>query len=380
MFITFFTNRLNHHQAPVADALFRLTNGEFRFVEVCAPTSQSNKGDTTDYSTRPYLLRAWESIELREEAMRLSEESDVAVFGANSLRYEVNRSKKTNLISFEMSERWLKRGIINILSPRFLKYQWYYHTLFHKRPVYKLCSGAYCARDQYLFHSFVGRCYKWGYFPEIADSQETLRDVKESSTIRLMWCARFLRLKHPELVIRLAERLKKNSISFVLDMYGDGGIRTSCEQLVTKLDLHDRVFFHGEVPHTQVLGAMMDHDILVFTSNQREGWGAVVNEAMSQGCVVVANEKIGCVPFLISHHNTGCIYSNNDLDSLEQEVLWLINSRDKLNEIRIRAKELYSRLWTPQHAAESLLQLIGDLMGNQVPSILDGPCSSALPI
>ena len=52
--IAFFTNRLNHHQVQVADELYKITNGDFAFVELCPPNSQSNKGSNADFSERAY--------------------------------------------------------------------------------------------------------------------------------------------------------------------------------------------------------------------------------------------------------------------------------------------------------------------------------------
>ena len=128
--IVFFSNRLNHHQAPVSDALYCLTKGQFRFVETDAPSEQSKKGSQEDFSSRPYLIKAWHNRECAEIAKTLSLTADVAIFGANSIFYEVLRCRNTDGCTFDVSERWLKKGIINMLSPRFIRAQWYYYTLF----------------------------------------------------------------------------------------------------------------------------------------------------------------------------------------------------------------------------------------------------------
>ena len=43
-------------------------------------------------------------------------------------------------------------------------------------------------------------------------------------------------------------------------------------------------------------------------SGRKEGWGAVVNEAMSSGCAVVADAEAGSVPYLIENSKDGFIY------------------------------------------------------------------------
>ena len=378
--ISFFSNRLNHHQAPLADCMYDLCDGDFRFVELCPPDVQSSKGSSVDYSSRPYLVQAWHSDGEYNEAKELALKSDVAVFGANSLRLEVLRSRNSDSLSFELSERWLKRGLINALSPRFISYQWFYHTLFYRKPVYKLCASAYCANDQYLFNSFKGKCFKWGYYVDGASCSGPIPSSFDCGRVKLIWCARFVPMKHPELPIKLARRLKSKGIPFVLSMYGDGFLKAKMERKAEKLSLNDVVFFHGNQENETVIKDMCKHDVFLFTSDRREGWGAVVNEAMSCGCAVVAGNEIGSVPFMIKHRLNGCIFNNKDINSLEREVSWLIENPERLGVIRQNSKDYYNELWTPRHAAESLLQLIRDLKTGNRTSIVEGPCGEAVPI
>lgn len=376
MKITFFINRLNHHQAPVADEMFHLIGDSFRFVETCAPNDQSKKGSNEDYSTRAYLVKAWKDDNSRNEAMSLALESDVAVFGAESFDYEVYRTRNSDKLSFELSERWLKRGFISFFSPRLLKSQWYYHTLFYKKPLYKLCASAYAANDHYLMRSFVNKCYKWGYFTK---QIETSPEVYSSNVSRILWCGRFLKLKHPELPIKLAERLKKKKKVFVLDMIGTGPVFDSMQKLAKDFHVDDVINFLGFIPNDQVLEEMKRHDIFLFTSDRNEGWGAVANEAMGCGCVLVASDAIGSSPYLIQQHQTGCMFRSNDLDSLENEVLWLMDNKEKMHQIQAQSRQYINEIWNPHHAAESLLQLINDLKQGRLCSITDGPCSKAIP-
>lgn len=376
MRIIFFVNRLNHHQAPVADEMFRLMGDSYRFVETRAPNDQSKKGSNVDYSTRAYLVKAWENSESKQKAMSLAIESDVAVFGAESFEYELHRMRNTDKLSFELSERWLKKGVISFFSPRLLKSQWYYHTLFYKKPLYKLCASAYAANDHYLMRSFVDKCYKWGYFTRQVEISE---DVSSADTSRLLWCGRFLDWKHPELPIKLAEKLKKKNKSFVIDMIGKGPVFDQMQKLAKDLLVDDVINFCGFVPNDLVLDEMKRHEIFLFTSDRNEGWGAVANEAMGCGCALVASDAMGSSPYLIRQHQTGCMFHSENLDSLEKEVLWLIEHKEERRQIQIQARQYINDVWSPAHAAESLLQLIDDLKQGKSCSITDGPCSKAVP-
>lgn len=80
------------------------------------------KGGYSDYSQVSYVLRAWENDANRKHAIELAKKADVALFGGPEVLFlEVIRAKSTDKISFEVSERWLKKGWINFLSPRLIK-------------------------------------------------------------------------------------------------------------------------------------------------------------------------------------------------------------------------------------------------------------------
>ena len=390
MKLVFFSVVLNHHQAPVADELYNILGDEYCFVELV--NLGDTKGATEDYSKRPYLLRAWESSGNYDKAMELACTAECCVFAGNDALPLEKERMKLGLLSFDMGERWLKQGIKSFVSPRL--WQWlqaYYFGKWKYKPLYKLCCSAFCACDHYKFDTFKGKCYKWGYFTEIhsevpgfkfhdsGKSNKTL-SKKENNigcAIRLMWCARFIDWKHPEMPIRLATKLKDAGYDYHLDMYGDGVMRLGMERLTTELNIADCVTFHGNIPNSEIHQAMRDHDIFLFTSDRREGWGAVANEAMSEGCVLVGSNEIGSVPYLVKHKETGMIFRSCDLDSLYEQVKYLLDNPDMRKQISKAGRESMVKLWSPANAVKSLLQLIEDIQAGHETSIIEGPCSKA---
>lgn len=377
---------LNQHQAPVADELWELTGHQFMFVELIA--KGSNKGGIEDYSTRPYLLRAWESPENWAKAMELARTAECCIFsGVDSLPFQKERMK-LGLFSFDMSERWLKHGWKSFGSPRLQKWlAAYYLGGWKHKPLYKLCMSAYAAGDHHRMGTFKAKTYKWGYFTAVAaDSKEP---HIQGSPVRLMWCARYLVLKHSELAVLLAVELRKRGYDFHLDMYGDGEVRKDCEKTIHNLGLDEYVSVHGNVPNNKVREAMNQADIFLFTSDRYEGWGAVANESLSCGCALIASDAIGSSPYLIENGVNGFMFhapstnsgfNNPDyiaLNDLVSRVNCLIDDRDRLHEMQKNAVERMQKLWNPRHAAESLMLLIDDLKNGRETSILEGPCSKA---
>lgn len=379
--IVFVSNFINHHQSLCADELFRLTKGNYAFIETMPMFEWLKSGGYEDYSSRPYVIQAWKDPEAKRLADELCTSADIAIFGADSLDYEVMRAKSTHKVSFEASERWLKKGILNFLSPRLIRNMWYYHTLFHKKPIYKLCSSAYAAGDQYKMFSYRDRCFKWGYFTKVEeyDIMESL-EVRRKGDFKLMWCARFLKWKHPELPVKLAAVLKARGYDFTLDMYGSGTKLEETKALAEKLGVADLVKFCGNLPNEQILSHMRNHDIFLFTSDRNEGWGAVANEAMSNGCVLVASDAIGSVPYLVKDGENGCVFKSADLESLTAKVEYLLNHPEEMRRMAINGYYTMRNVWSPQNAARNLLQLIDDLQNGRDTSVVEGPCSKALPL
>jgi glycosyltransferase involved in cell wall biosynthesis len=368
---------LNQHQAPIADKLWEMTHHEFAFVELT--NLGDTKGGTEDYSRRPYLIKSWESPEAQAKAMELARTAECCIFsGVDALPYQKERMK-LGLLSFDMGERWLKRGIKSFASPRLWKWLMaYYLNGWRSKPLYKLCCSAFCAGDHHKLGTFFDKCYKWGYFTKVDSDIEVEASNLGASTseiIPLMWCARFLKLKHPELPVQLAARLKANGYKFVLDMYGSGEELEKTKTLAKRFDVSDVVHFYGNLPNDQILEAMRNHSIFLFTSDKNEGWGAVLNESMSTGCVPVASDAIGSVPYLVRNNENGMIFNSEDIESLYKKVEFLLRHPDERRKMANRAYYTMRDVWSPANAANNLIRLIEDLQREGETSIVEGPCS-----
>ena len=386
MTITFFFNYLNHHQVLVADAMYEMIGNDFHFVATCPRDPKELKGGL-DYSNRPYCILSTESENGLCEAHRLNIESDVCVFGAGNLNWE-NKRSKTNKLSFEVSERWLKKGWRNVFSPRLIKWWLLYQFKLRKKPFYRLCCSAFTAEDDVKLGCYKGYHYKWGYFTKVEENYVEASDavVSTKGKVHILWCARFLLLKHPELVIELAAKLKKDGYDVAIDMYGDDGNmaphdksyrRKDLEALIDRYGVGDIVTLKGNRPNDEILKAMQEGDIFLFTSDRLEGWGAVANESMANGCVLVSSDAIGSTRYLVKHKETGMVFLSCDLDSLYEQVKYLLDNPDERKRISEAGRESMIKVWSPANAAKSLLQLIEDIKAGRETSIAEGPCSRA---
>ena len=375
--IAFFSNFFNHHQNPVAQELYRITEGAFYFIETQPLPNSYKKTGYPDFSNEPFVIKSWRGSDELLRAKELAMDADVVLYTPDAIDI-VKPRLMTSKLSFDVGERWFKQGFKNIFSYTLIKMQWVYHFQINKESNYKLCASAYGSNDQKLMHSFVHKCYKWGYFTKV-DPLEVpkLQVPRNGKVFSMMWCARMIGWKHPELPIKLAAKLKSSGLTFVLNMYGEGVLKPKIINMASSYDVDDVVNFCGNVPNDIVLREMRNHDVFLLTSDRNEGWGAVANEAMANGCVLVGSNEVGAVPYLLNHQRNGMVFKSKDINSLYDSVKYLIDNPDKRQEMANNAYETISTTWSPTNAAKNLLCLIDSLQKGKLSPIIEGPCSLA---
>lgn len=379
MTITFVTNFFHHHQWPVADHIYSMIGMNYHYIATAPVSDILVKGGFDPNQDRPYLIRAYRDEETMSRARKLIDESDVVIIGAAPLDWVLRRQNE-NKVTFHYSERWLKNKVWRYFMPTSLFNIWKYYGKFRKKRVYLLCASAYAASDVKRFGCFPHKCFKWGYFSPInQDRDEHVYDKSSTNNVSIMWCARFLDWKHPELPVQLARRLKDKSYNIRIDMFGTGAEYETVRTLCKNLDVGDIITFKGNVPNDEILNQMRQHDIFIFTSDRNEGWGVVLNEAMNSGCAVVASHEIGSVPYLLKDGVNGLIFESNNLDSLEEKVTYLLDNKESVNKFGVAATHTIRTDWSPKVAAERFLKLAKSAYENKLCEydVIDGPASWA---
>lgn len=366
MKLVFLTNFINHHQVYLADEFYNELKGDYYFVATTDIPQERKQLGYPDFSDRPYLVKAYESIEKYNYAQDLTRDADVVIVGSAPVSMVTDRILSGKL-TFRYNERWFKSRPWFLTGPRGWLNLYKNHIRYKNYPLYMLCASAYTSKDVNQVGAYVNKCFRWGYFTKVDDIDDVIREkpfLRTDSRIHIIWCARFLNLKHPELPVKLAARLKQRKYEFVIDMYGTGEELEITKNLAKKLGVEDVVNFCGNRPNDEILKEMRRHDIFLFTSDRNEGWGAVLNEAMSNGCAVVGSDEIGSVPFLIEDGVNGLIFKSRDLDSLEKKVVYLIEHPNERARMVKNAYRTMREVWSPENAAKQFLQLVEALKSN----------------
>lgn len=375
MRITFFSNYLVHHQTPFCEAMVKRIGDGFRFVATEPIEQERLDMGYQNLENVPYSLNAYKDNDSYQEAMRLGYESDVVIIGSAPDVF-IEKRLEDNKLTFRYYERFFK------------KFRWRFHPLawkqhykqdirYRKKNLYMLCASAYTAPDCRFIHAYPNKTYKWGYFPLVTQIlyEELIKIKAKNDVVRIIWVSRFIKLKHPEEIIRLAHKLKNDGLSFQIEMLGIGELREQYEQIVKDENLSNVIIFSGPFSPPEVLEHMQKADIFLFTSDKNEGWGAVMNESMSSACAVVACREIGSVPYLIEDGVNGFIYDKHGKNSLYSHVKQLIEDKPLREKLQRNAYDSMKNVWNAESATDRLLHLIDCIQKGTETGYTSGPCS-----
>lgn len=381
MTLTFFSNFLNIHQLPFCLELIKhLGEENFRFVATSKLASDRVAMGFEDMNLKPFVVRTYDATgNGYRDALRLAVESDVAIMGSAPLEFTEVRMR-TNKLTFQYTERILKMGWREFAMPGFFRSTYRQFFRFRKKNQYILCASAYTAPDLEKLGWPRKKCFKWGYFPEVNVAESLDKNNNNGlkyPDVSILWAGRLIGWKHPEVAIQLAELLKKSKKPFTMRIIGDGERLDSLNQEIKDKNLEDCITMLGSQPHEVVLDEMHKADIYLFTSDRNEGWGAVLNEAMSAGCAVAASDAIGSTPFLIKDGENGYMYRDGDMNDLLQKVCSLIDNPQKRNHFSLEAIKTISNEWSIENATNNLIKLIHGLQKDGKTPIESGPCSLA---
>ncbi len=388
MKITFVSNYINHHQIPMSEYLYEQLGDGYRFVQT-EPMEEERRAMGWGEGTggRPWVICSYEQP---DEVRQLIDESDVVIFGGCEQEELIHQRLCEKKPVLRYSERIYKEGQWRFVTPRGLVRKYQDHIRFRKGPAYLLCAGAYVASDYHLIRAYPGKMLRFGYFTRLIRYENENCHVKraDSGTPVLLWAGRLIGWKHPEDAVRLAADFKEEGLAFSLIMAGGGEQEQKLKRLAEEKGVSDRVRFTGFMSPGQVRGYMEKADIFLFTSDHREGWGAVLNEAMNSGCAVVANEAAGASPYLVKDGENGFLYPNGNYACFKERVQALLYDETLRRRLGSNAYETIRDVWNPEEAAAGLISLCKQIMertggGRRVPKAkelalpTEGPCSVA---
>lgn len=353
----FMSNYINHHQIPFCNQMYRILGNGFVFIQTEPMEEERKRMGWQEAEELCYVKCYYE-----EEALcrRLIEQARVVLVGGVEDESYIAPRLLAGKPVVRCGERLYRTGQWKAISPRGLRKKYIDHTRYRKRQVYMLCNGAYVPSDYHIVRAYPKKMLRWGYFPE-TKHYEVDKLLKDKEPASILWAARLIPLKHPELAVETARYLKKKGCAFHMEIIGGGELEEELREKIKEYDLTAEVSMTGFQKPGEVRRRMEKADIFLQTSDRNEGWGAVINEAMNSGCCVVADHMVGAAPFLIRHGENGLVYRDGNSHALFAAVERLVRDRELCHRMGREGYQTIIGEWNSELAAVRLLALCARL-------------------
>lgn len=193
------------------------------------------------------------------------------------------------------------------------------------------------------------RVAEFGYFTDIPE----LVPSANENIFNIIFVGSLVKRKDPETLLRALYSLPKDN--WQAKFIGDGPLRKDLMRLVERTDLESKIEFLGNVKNDGILDYLANSDVLVLPS-RHDGWGAVVNEALSQGTRVLVSSEAGASA-LVRNRSHGAIFTPGD-DAVLARLLRFYMENGLTSSQRIEIATWARASISARAAADYLLQLV----------------------
>jgi glycosyltransferase involved in cell wall biosynthesis len=192
---------------------------------------------------------------------------------------------------------------------------------------------------------------KFGYHKEIytypmgidtAHFHPDMKDfhIKEKYEVQgdlLLFVGRLVEKKGVRYLLEAMPAVLKKFPSSKLMIIGDGTLKDELIQMAKDLEIENSVIFTGPVPHADLAAYYATADVFIGPSLS-EGFGLVFAEAMSCGTPVVATD-LPAISDIVKDNEMGFIVKQRNSSEISDKIIYLLGNRDKLDAMKIKARE-----------------------------------------
>jgi glycosyltransferase involved in cell wall biosynthesis len=177
-----------------------------------------------------------------------------------------------------------------------------------------------------------GRIYPFGYFRAGADSQPASKVTKRKERTEVIFVGQLIRRKGLDILLEALKPLFAEFRDLHLTVVGAGEDLPALRALIREAGIEERVSLAGVLPADQVQTRVTAAQVLVLPSRW-DGWGMVINEALSNGVPVIASDQCGAAD-LIRQGVNGYVFRSEDLEDLRGCLRRFLDKADEWSKLR----------------------------------------------
>lgn len=188
---------------------------------------------------------------------------------------------------------------------------------------------------------------------------EPSRVAKVEKPVQLCYFSRVTKMKGIADAVRVVNRINKDEIRCILDIYGPVTDGYDEEFELLKKEFGERIAYKGKINPSDSVNTIAKYDIQLFPTHYKtEGIPGAILDSYFAGVPVVA-ARWNSFSDIIIEGQTGNGFEINDVDDFYLVLDKLIKDKEKIQKMKYRAlKE--AKEYTPKIVIEEFLQISGD--------------------
>ena len=164
--------------------------------------------------------------------------------------------------------------------------------------------------------------------------------------------------KGPDYLLRAARLVRRRMPDVRYVFVGDGPEKTNLQAMAERLSIADKVFFLGRRDDMPQIYRSLD---LMVLPSREEGMPMTIIEALAAGTPVIAT-RVGSVPKLIRHQETGLLLESGDIKGLSDAIVLMLSKPELRREYAATGRQLVYRQYSADCMADKYLDLYSQIV------------------
>jgi len=226
------------------------------------------------------------------------------------------------------------------------------------------CIGGEIVKKQYLSYGFVNSTFfDFGHFPVFHLNQ---KEKPINPVLKFIFVGKLIPRKGIDIVISFIKHLQKKYFNWEFLIVGDGELKS---ELLKACEKEKRIEYIENIKDAETMKSKFDYSDILFLPSYFDGWGAVVNEALSSCCSLLLSQNVYAgVPLLINGEN-GFSFNPNEINELYLKIDQYFANPEILNRHFKKSQEIFME-WNHHNAALSFNNLLEGKENSQNKTLL----------
>lgn len=132
----------------------------------------------------------------------------------------------------------------------------------------------------------------------------------------------------------------------VIGMHANTKYENTVNKIIADNNLQDRVTFKQKISRESLLQSIHDSWLVTIPEQWENMSPVILTEAMAAGACVLAS-RIGGISHIVEENHSGLLAEHDNISEYVEKIRWAISNPDKINSIRVNAKNRAKKLFNP---------------------------------